>query len=346
MKGPDPEPSILAIRALTVRFGPPRRFALGRSARLAAGAFTALDGIDLRVPRGGILGLVGESGSGKSTAARAILRLLRTDAGEILFDRSREGAPSWVDLARLGGEALRRIRRDVQMVFQDPYSSLDPRQTVGSIIAEPLWIFRAGSARHIRARVEALLAEVGLDPWALRRYPHEFSGGQRQRIGIARALAPDPRLLVCDEPVSALDVSIQGQIVNLLLEQQERRGLSMLFISHDLSLVRRIASRLSVIYRGRIVEEGPSESVFAAPAHPYTRALLEAASIPAGAEDACRLPGSGSVDAIQSSGWRGGCAFAPRCGFVEDRCRREAPGLEALSGRPEHRAACFLIAES
>ena len=232
------------------------------------------------------------------------------------------------------------------MVFQDPYSSLDPRQTVGSIIAEPLRIFRAGSARHIRARVEALLAEVGLDPRALRRYPHEFSGGQRQRIGIARALAPDPRLLVCDEPVSALDVSIQGQIVNLLLEQQERRGLSMLFISHDLTLVRRIASRLSVIYRGRIVEEGPSESVFTAPAHPYTRALLEAASIPAGEEDACRLPGSGPADVLQSSGWQGGCAFAARCGFVLDRCRREAPGLEALPGRPEHRTACFLIAES
>ena len=217
---------------------------------------------------GETFGLVGESGSGKTTTGRCILRLIEPTSGQITFKD--------LDVRALSSRELRQARRHFQIVFQDPYSSLNPRMRVGEIVEEPLVIHRIGAREERRARVRQLFELVGLDPEALRKYPHEFSGGQRQRIGLARALALEPSLVVCDEPVSALDVSVQAQVVNLLLDLQARLGLTYLFIAHDLRLVRQICERVAVMYRGRIVELGPAESVFGAPAHPYTKALLSA----------------------------------------------------------------------
>ena len=290
----------------------------------------AVDGVSLRVYSGETLGIVGESGSGKSTLARLILRLIPPTSGSIEFD----GA----DLMALGPAEMRRRRRDMQIVFQDPFASLDPRMTAQAIIAEPLEIHGLASRAERKARVAALLALVGLDKEAGKRYPHEFSGGQRQRIGIARALALDPKLLILDEPVSALDVSIQSQILNLLIELKQRLNLSYIFISHDLSVVEHVSDRVAVMYLGRIVEEGEAETVFRTPRHPYTQALVSA--VPgARPEERILLTGDPpSPDAVPA-----GCRFHPRCPKAFDTCRALAP-QRYRSGGSE--VECHLYAQT
>jgi len=260
--------ALLCVRGLEKRFARKR----GAPWRPRPAPTRAVDGIDFEIAEGETLGLVGESGSGKSTTAYCVLQLLRPDAGEVSF-RGR-------DLTRERGERLRLMRREVQVVFQDPYASLNPRMRVEAIIAEPLEVHAIGTRTSRRERVLELLDTVGLDPDSADRYAHEFSGGQRQRIGIARALALGPRLIVCDEPVSALDVSIQAQILNLLKDLQRDRGLSYLFISHDLAVVRAVSDRIAVMQDGRIVETGPADGLYANPSHEYTRALLAAVPVP------------------------------------------------------------------
>ena len=284
----------------------------GRSAPLRA-----VDGVSLALSRGATLGIVGESGSGKSTLARLILRLLEPTAGTVHFDGD--------DLLALDAAGLRRRRRDMQMVFQDPYASLDSRMTIGTIVSEPLAIHHIGSRADRNGRVAELLDLVGLDASAARRYPHEFSGGQRQRIGIARAIALEPKLLVLDEPVSALDVSIQSQILNLLVDLKLRLGLSYIFISHDLSVVEHMSDEIAVMYLGRIVEYGRADRLFAAPRHPYTQALLSAVLDPDPARKRARvmLPGDTTGNEIVPSG----CRFHPRCRFAMEICRTSSPGV-------------------
>jgi len=255
--------SLLSVRDLVKHF-PITRGVFGRT----VGAVRAVDGISFDVKQGETLGLVGESGCGKTTAGRAILRLIEPTSGQVSFDG--------IDVRALDAERLRALRRRMQIVFQDPFSSLNPRMTVGAIVREGLIIHKIAEGSAAQARVKQLLEEVGLRAEYATRYPHEFSGGQRQRIGIARALAVEPRFIVCDEPVSALDVSVQAQVVNLLMDLQKRLGLTYLFIAHDLRLVRQICDRVAVMFRGRIVELAPAERLFTSPAHPYTKALLSA----------------------------------------------------------------------
>ncbi len=250
-----------------------KHFPITRGIVLArtVGAVKAVDGVSFEVRRGETLGIVGETGSGKSTTARLVMRLLDATSGQVRFEGK--------DITRLRGAPLKAVRREMQMIFQDPYSSLNPRKTVGSIVAEPFAIHGLeGDRAQRRRRVQGLLETVGMSPEHYNRYPHEFSGGQRQRIGVARALALEPKLLIADEPVSALDVSIQAQVLNLLRELQRRLGLTLLFISHDLSVVRYMCDRIAVMLEGKIVELGPGEQIFSAPTHPYTRELL--ASVP------------------------------------------------------------------
>ena len=284
----------------------------------------AVDGVSFTVQRGETLALVGESGCGKSSVGRTILRLQEPTAGRVAFD----GA----DVFGLAREPLRALRRHMQIVFQDPYSSLNPRMTVGEAVAEGIEIHRLAPTRAERAeRVAALLEEVGLDASYARRYPHEFSGGQRQRIGIARALAVEPEFLVCDEPVSALDVSVQAQVINLLRDLQQRRGLAYLFIAHDLAVVRQIADRIAVMYLGRIVETGPAEALLSDPRHPYTQALLSAVPEPDPLAQRTRIVLSG--DPPSPSNPPPGCPFHTRCfhPLRSERCRTEVPAL-----RPVH----------
>jgi oligopeptide/dipeptide ABC transporter ATP-binding protein len=291
------------------------------------GLLTAVDGVGLRIERGTTLALVGESGCGKSTTGRLLLALERPDEGRV--------SVAGQAVYELGRRELRTLRRTMQPVFQDPYDSLNARMTVERIVAEPLRVHHTGG--DTRARVRELLETVTLAPSLAERYPHELSGGQRQRVAIARAIALDPEFVVCDEPVSALDVSVQAQVVNLLRRLQDERGITYLFISHDLALVRHLAQRVAVMYLGRIVEEGTAAELFADPRHPYTQLLLAAAPRPRVRERPAAVTALGEPPS--ALGGRTGCAFAPRCPLATDRCRTEDPALRALPGA-ERRAAC------
>ena len=305
--------------------------------RREIGRVRAADDVNLTIEKGETLALVGESGCGKTTVARCILRALRPTAGSIRFS---PGDGEMVDIATLSRRALRPLRRHIQMIFQDPYASLNPRMMVGDIIAEPLVVNGVPVAQR-QARVLELLDLVGLPAVARLRFPHAFSGGQRQRIGIARALALNPRLIVADEPVSALDVSVQAQIVNLLLDLQDQLGLSMLFVAHDLGVVRHVSDRVAVMYVGRIVEVAPTVQLYATPRHPYTRALL--AAVPKAdpdARDAAEAPRGEVADPANPPP---GCAFHPRCPFAIDRCRIERPELAEIV--PGHFSSCLRAAE-
>jgi len=307
------------------KYFPVRRGVLKRT----AGYLKAVDGVSLRIKPGETLGVVGETGSGKTTLGRLLLRLLKADGGEVIF-RGR-------DLFRMGRRELKRARREMQVIFQDPYGSLNPRMRVGDIVSEGLVNFHFGTRPEREARAKELLKTVGLAPEAAGLYPHEFSGGQRQRIGIARALALNPSFILCDEPVSSLDVSIQAQILNLLADLQERFSLAYLIIAHDLSVVEHISDRVAVMYRGRIVEEAASPDLYRRPAHPYTRDLLASIPVP---DPSAPPPGAGPVLGI--SGEEGivfGCPFYSRCSRREARCRDEVPVLREIA--PGHRVACL-----
>jgi len=297
------------------------------------GLVRAIDGVSFSIRRGETLGLVGESGCGKTTTGRCILQLERPTSGRIMF----EG----VDLVTLEGAALRAVRRRIQVIFQDPYSSLNPRMTIGQMLAEPLEVHGIVREKAARAdRVQELLSQVGLLPQHAKRYPHQLSGGQRQRVGIARALAMEPSLIVCDEPVSALDVSIQAQIINLLEDLQAKYGLTYLFIAHDLSVVRHTSDRVAVMYLGKIVENADRTKLYEEPLHPYTRALLSAVPIPDPRLEASREHTVLRGEVPSPLRPPPGCVFHPRCPVAVERCSAEVPPIRQI--RPGHWAACHL----
>jgi oligopeptide transport system ATP-binding protein len=297
------------------------------------GAVMAVDGISFDVHKGETLGLVGESGCGKSTTGRTILQLYRPTAGEVHFEGT--------DLVQLKGEELRRMRRRMQMIFQDPYASLNPRMTVGNIVGEPLEVHGIAKGKERRERVQELLKVVGLNPYFVNRYPHEFSGGQRQRIGVARALALNPAFIVCDEPISALDVSIQAQVVNLLEDLQDEFTLTYLFIAHDLSMVRHISTRVAVMYLGKLVELTDRDSLYHHPQHPYTKALLSAVPIPDPVVEEKRRRVILEGDVPSPINPPKGCNFNTRCPVAIDRCFEEDPEFrEVASG---HWCSCHIV---
>jgi len=324
---------VLGVRGLVKRY-PVRQ---GSFIRRTVGWVEAVSGIDFEVRRGTTMSLVGESGCGKSTTARCVVGLVDADAGSILF-RPPDGPV--IDVARADGERLRTLRRQVQIVFQDPYASLNPRMTVAQIVAEPLVVHGIGDRKSRDERVRELLELVGLAPRHAGRRPAQLSGGQQQRVGIARALALDPSLVVLDEPVSALDVSVQAQILNLLSDLQERLGLTYLFIAHDLSVVHHVSDDVAVMYLGRIVEQGPRDTVFSRPRHPYTQALLSAAPVPDPEVERVRTRIILEGDLPSPSNPPSGCRFRTRCPVpgAEEMCASEVPTLTELE--PGHRVAC------
>lgn len=308
---------LLSVERLTKHF-PVRRGLLRR----VTGAVQAVTDISFTLEAGETLAIVGESGCGKSTAGRTILRLQEPTGGRALLNGR--------DIFSLSRAELRAARREMQMIFQDPFGSLNPRMTVREVIAEPLRLHGMAGGAALDRRIDEVLAMAGLSSWHAGRYPHEFSGGQRQRVGIARALATNPRLIVCDEPVSALDVSIQAQIVNLLQDLQAETGVAYVFISHDLAVVRHIATRVAVMYLGRIVEMADASRLFADPRHPYTRSLIAAAPRPVASGRVPHVPLKGETASAMAP--PPGCAFHPRCPFAQDRCRIERPALRPVGG--------------
>ncbi len=294
------------------------------------GAVKAVDDVSFFIRKGETLGLVGESGCGKTTVGRTMLQLYKATGGEVFFEGT--------DLCKTKGEDLRRMRRQMQMIFQDPYASLNPRMTVGDIIGEPLIIHKLKRGREVSQRVAELLAVVGLNPYFANRYPHEFSGGQRQRIGIARALAVEPSFIICDEPISALDVSIRAQVMNLLEELQAQYGLTYLFIAHDLSVVRHMSDRIAVMYLGKIMELATRKDLYEDPLHPYTQALLSAVSIPDPIVEAKRQRIILAGDVPSPVNPPSGCRFHTRCWLAKDICSQQDPEWREI--KPDHWALC------
>ncbi|MEO1527326.1 MAG: oligopeptide/dipeptide ABC transporter ATP-binding protein [Planctomycetota bacterium] len=326
----DSRAPLLSVEELRVHFP----FSRGSLLRPERGVIRAVDGLSFEIAEGETLALVGESGCGKSTTARAIINLVPTWSGSVRLNGT--------TITGLSDRMMMPYRRDIQMVFQDPFASLNPRMTVGDIIGEPLTVHGLARGRDRKLEILRLMDMVGLNPRFLNRYPHEFSGGQRQRIGIARALAVQPKLILCDEPVSALDVSIQAQIVNLMMDLQQNLGLSYLFIAHDLSVVRHIAHRVGVMYLGRLVEIGDAASVYAHPTHPYTEALLSAVPVPdpskATSRERIRLEGEVPTPDREFTG----CSFADRCRYRGNRCESERPFHKLVTlGNDGHTVACW-----
>ena len=320
------KPVLISVRDLKKHFPITRGILWQRQ----VGAVKAVDGLSFDILRGETLGLVGESGCGKTTAGRTILQLYRPTSGSVLFNGT--------DLTRQSGQALRGLRASMQIIFQDPYASLNPRWTISRIVGEPLRVHHIGTAEEQRCRVEQLLDFVNLEKIYFNRYPHELSGGQRQRVGIARALASNPQFIVCDEPITALDVSIQAQVVNLLEELQDRLELTYLFIAHDLSMVRHLCDRVAVMYLGALVELAPRQALYGSPLHPYTQGLLAAVPLPdpvrTRARPRVRLQGElRGVSDLPT-----GCRFHPRCPLADEKCRAKAP--EWREHQPGHWVAC------